>query len=78
MTKLNTGERLVKIETKMEVMHDSITEIKEMLKEHVDWEAKKYEELDSKYASKLTEKIVYGLVGLTLSGIVTAAIMIII
>jgi hypothetical protein len=53
-------------------------ELKALIKEHVSWEETKYKELDVKYASKLTEKIVYGLVGTTLSLLLTALIYLVI
>ena len=53
-------------------------ELKALIKDHVSWEETKYKELDVKYASKLTEKIVYGLVGTTLSLLLTALIYLVI
>lgn len=53
----NLGERMARVETKLEVIEKKLDEFIECA--------------DKKYASKLTEKVVYGLVGM----IVTAFIV---
>jgi uncharacterized protein YqiB (DUF1249 family) len=53
-------------------------ELKSLLKEHVSWEEVKYKELDGKFASKLTERIVYGLVGIVLTMVVSALLYVVI
>ena len=53
-------------------------ELKSLLKEHVSWEEVKYKELDGKFASKLTERIVYGLVGIVLTMVVSALLYLVI
>ncbi len=40
------------MKTKITYIETSITEIKDMLKEHIDYEAKKYETFDNKYVDK--------------------------
>ena len=55
-TKLTTGERFMKIEMKMEAMHDDLTEIKTLVKEHIAWEDTKYKEMDEKYALQIEVK----------------------
>ena len=62
MTTVN--ERMAKLETKVEGMGSDITEIKADLKEFIKC-------ADKKYASKLTEKVVYGLVGMVLIAFIT-------
>ena len=51
---MNAGEKAEFEVMKNEITHikTDVTEIKGMLKEHVEWEAKKYQELDGKYATK--------------------------
>jgi len=58
------AERMTKVETNMKNMGEDITEIKADLKEFILC-------ADKKYASKLTEKVVYGLVGMVLIAVVT-------
>lgn len=67
----NTGERLVAIETKMDSICDSINEIKETLKAHVEKETVLYDNLDKKfdkkYAPKWIQPIVWGILTLILA-----------
>ena len=78
MTKLTTGERFMRLETKMESMHDDMNEIKKLLKSHIDREDARHEELDKRFVLiqqfAPVKSIVYGLVGLLLTGIVLAVI----
>jgi hypothetical protein len=60
-----TAERLVKMETE-------ITYIKEKIDEHGRKLDAFIESADNKYASKLTERITFGLVALLVIGVVTA------
>lgn len=73
-TKNCTGERLAKIETTLDYLKEQQiqnakehTEIKTILKEFTT-------SADSKYASKLTERLVYGMAALMLTAIIVAII----
>jgi hypothetical protein len=68
-----TGERLVMIETKMDVIQQDVSEIKQSIKQHMEWEEKKYNDLKDVYAGKWTEKVTYGLI----SAIIAIALTII-
>jgi len=76
--KVNSGERLMKMETTLDylkeqqkLMNDTNLkehqEIKQILKDFT-------ESADKKYATKLTEKMVYGMAGLMLTTIIIAII----
>ncbi|HEY9704674.1 MAG TPA: hypothetical protein V6C58_19690 [Allocoleopsis sp.] len=68
MTKiLQTGERLAKIETSLEYLKEKLESQEKLLKEFT-------ESADNKYASKRTEQLVYGLVGLVLIAFISAII----
>ena len=72
---INMAERMAKVETEVTNLKDSNTrehdELKEMIKEFID-------SADSKFASKTTEKLVYGMVALILVGFVTGVIALVI
>ena len=65
---MTQGERLVAIETKLEDINYSIEEIKTSLKDHMEWEDKKYNDLKSDFAAKWAEKAVWFLIA-ALAGI---------
>lgn len=73
MTK-TTGERMAKIETKIEYLTVSVDEIKKDIREHLEWEQKKYGEMHNHFASKWVEKVVYGFVALVLTLVLTALV----
>jgi hypothetical protein len=68
--------RLTILETNYKHMTDELKELKEVVKDGFCDLKKQLEhhskESDSKYASKLTEKIVYGLIGIVLTAIFIA------
>jgi hypothetical protein len=61
---------------KNEINHikTDITEIKSLLKEHIEWEDRKYSELKNDFASKWVEKVSIGLIIASVSALVTALI----
>ena len=67
MVKNCTGERLVKIETTLEYMKQQQQEQKILLENFI-------ESADQKYASKITEKIVFSLIALITIGVLSALI----
>lgn len=54
--KLTSGERLAVIETEVKGLKVDVAEIKQMLKEHTEWEATKYDDLNKKFAGKWVER----------------------
>jgi len=64
MPPMKMGERMARLEQKMEDMDGKVEEIRTDLKAFISC-------ADHKFATKLTEKIVYGLVGLILIAFVT-------
>ena len=68
---VSIGERIVVVETKLNELDNNIIK----LDKKIDNFQEKFDNftsaLDNKYASKLTEKIVYGLVGLILTAFIT-------
>lgn len=56
--KLETEKRLAKMEQKLDNLIDDVKSIATDIKEHVRWEAEKYEKLDNKYSAKWVEKAI--------------------
>lgn len=67
---LITEKRLSKMEEKLDNLTDKIQDIAKDIKDHVKWEAEKYEKLDSKYSAKWVESLT-----LTIAGGLTVAIL---
>jgi len=67
-----TEKRLATMEQKIDNLIEDVKEIAADIKEHVKWEADKYEKLDNKYSAKWVEKTLLVLIGLILAGIVGA------
>lgn len=76
-------ERFIVMETEISHIKKDVNEIKKSNKENFEelktliqtnsiMEAQRFKELDNKYASKLVEKIVYGLAGTILSAVALA------
>lgn len=61
---------------KNEISHikNDVDEIKTMLKNHIIWEDKKYDDLKQDFASKWVEKVSIGLIIASASALVTALI----
>jgi len=74
MAKTTMGERLAKLETKVEYIAKGMDTITQMLEERVQREDERFSNLDKKYASKLVEKIVYSMVGIILTTTIFALI----
>lgn len=56
--KINTEKRLATMEAKIDNLTETVKEIASDIKDHVKWEAEKYEKLDSKYSGKWVEKAI--------------------
>jgi len=67
MVKDYTGERLASIETSLEYLKQEQAEQKILMQEFI-------RSADTKYATKLTEKMVYGMAALMLTTIIIAII----
>ena len=72
--KINTENRLATMEQKIDNLIEDVREISNDIKDHVKWEAEKYEKLDSKYSGKWVEKLTLAIAG----GLVIAIIMLLI
>lgn len=83
MTTKTQTERLAVIENELKLFKETqrehntqqaadIKEIKVLLKEHIDWEAEKYDNLKDEFAAKWTEKIIYGMIAFILIAVMTA------
>ena len=64
-------KRLSKMEEKIDNLTNTVKEISSDIKEHVRWEAEKYEKLDTKYSAKWVETLT-----LTIAGGLVVAIII--
>jgi TolA-binding protein len=80
-TKINTENRLTKMEQKIDDLKEDVIEVKDAIKEisndikdHVKWEAEKYEKLDSKYSGKWVEKAIISIGTAVVIAIVLAMI----
>ena len=69
--KINTENRLAKMEQKIDNLIGDVKEIASDIKDHVKWEADKYEKLDGKYSGKWVET---GVVAIITSLIIAAII----
>lgn len=84
MIKMNSKEREEFVVMKNEITHikKDVQEIKEMLKEHTDWEALRYTELKCDFVSKEqffpVKSIVYGMVSLILTAVAGALIYLVV
>jgi hypothetical protein len=88
MARTTTGERMAKIETKMDYVIDEMRELKELVEKNIEQQAIKIEALEQKddkkfahlkkeFAGKPVEWIVYGMVGIILTAVFGAMIMLV-
>ena len=56
--KINNEKRLATMEQKIDDLREDVKEIASDIKDHIKWEAEKYEKLDSKYSGKWVEKAI--------------------
>lgn len=56
--KIKTENRLTIMEQKIDNLIEDVKGIASDIKDHVKWEAEKYEKLDNKYSGKLVEKAI--------------------
>lgn len=67
---LTTEKRLSKMEEKLDNIAEKVNNIASDIKDHVKWEAEKYEKLDNKYSAKWVETGVISII----TAIIIAAI----
>lgn len=67
--KINTENRLATMEAKIDNIIDDIKEISNDIKAHVQWEAEKYEKLDTKYSAKWVESLTLVIAGGLIVGV---------
>ncbi len=72
---IKNENRLAKMEQKIDNLTESVKDIHKDLKEHVRWEAEKYEDLDTKYSGKWVERAIVGLASSMIASIVTGIIL---
>ena len=70
--KLNNEKRLATMEQKIDNLIDDVKGIASDIKDHVKWEAEKYEKLDSKYSGKWVEKVLLVVIGIAATGLIGA------
>jgi hypothetical protein len=69
--KINNEKRLATMEQKIDNLTDKVQEIASDIKDHIKWEAEKYEKLDTKYSAKWVETGVVAII----TSIIIAAIV---
>jgi hypothetical protein len=71
-----TQKQIIIMTEDIKRLKEDTSDIKSLIKSHMEKEDERYERLcenmDKKYASKQTEKLVYGMVGIILTAIVVA------
>ena len=71
---IHTEKRLATMEQKIDDLREDVKEIASDIKDHIKWEAEKYEKLDSKYSGKWVEKAIIS-IGTALIISILAAIL---
>ena len=56
--KINNEKRLATMEQKLDDLKEDVKSIASDIKDHIKWEAEKYEKLDGKYSGKWVEKAI--------------------
>ncbi len=69
--KINNEKRLATMEQKIDNLIDDVKDIAKDIKDHVKWEAEKYEKLDTKYSAKWVETGVIAII----TSIIIAALL---
>ena len=68
---------MVKIETTVDNIVSDVSEIKNLLKDHIKWEGSKYNEMSERFSGKWVEKAIIGLasgVALLLIGVLVSSL----
>lgn len=72
---IKNENRLATMEQKIDNLTESVKDIHTDLREHVRWEAEKYNDLDVKYSGKWVEKAIVGLTSSMIAAITTGIIL---
>ncbi len=75
--KILTEKRLSKMEEKLDNLTDSVKDVHSDLKAHVQWESKKYDDLNTKFSGKWVERAVLFFFGIIATGIIGAILKLI-
>lgn len=75
--KINNEKRLATMEQKIDNLIDDVKGIASDIKDHVKWEAEKYEKLDGKYSGKWVEKTLLVVIGIAATGLIGAILKLI-
>ena len=82
MAKNDIGERMARLETDITYIKDGVDSLTKKFDTHIECSKQELADLkkenDQKYASKVTEKIVYGLVGAILLAVLAAILNLIV
>lgn len=78
MTKYSQDAEIATLKEAQKNMAAKIDDLNTTVTDGFDRVMNKFDSLDDKFASKLTEKIVYGLVGLILVAVITALVALVI
>ena len=70
--KINNEKRLATMEQKLDDLKEDVKSIASDIKDHIKWEAEKYEKLDSKYSGKWVEKAIISIGTALIISILTA------
>ena len=69
--RIQTEKRLSKMEEKLDNLTEKVQDIASDIKDHIKWEAEKYEKLDSKYSAKWVET---GVIAITTALIIASIV----
>lgn len=69
------GERMARVETKLETVHEDIHELKSLVKTHMDKHDQVHAEMDNKYASKQIEVGFWWLAGTIITAIISSGVI---
>jgi len=75
MAKETMGERMARVETKLETVHNDINELKDLVKEHISKHGQVHKEMDNKYASKQIEVGFWWLAGTIITALVGSGVI---
>jgi len=70
--KINNEKRLATMEQKIDNLIESVDKIDSKLDKHVEWESRKYDDLNTKFSGKWVEKTLLIIIGVAATGIIGA------
>jgi hypothetical protein len=69
---------MARLESDVTYIKSSVDDIKNVLREHMDEETKRFDRLDERYAAKKVEVIVYGVITIILTAVISAGLYLVI